>query len=113
MRILLCRGVFSPDGMGSQKGLTAFCHLHKNDNDETVSLAASKIALYRQKKERVTIAPFSYLDEKSTTMNFDEAEVYFKRFAVRMPGAVVLPLKYPEIHLDLVPPNDFVKFIEI
>lgn len=113
MRMLFFRGTFSPGGENTYNGLICFCHVHKTDTDQTINTAVQKIAVHLNRGEEVILAPFSCLDDKSTTMNFDEAEAFFNRFIMKMPGAILVPLKYPEIHLQIVPPSDFVKFIEI
>ena len=113
MRILMFRGSFSPNGEENYNGLICLCHIHKTDTDQTINTAVSKIAVHMNLREQVVVAPFSCLDEKNTTMYFDEANAFFKRFALKMPGTVFLPLKYSEIQLSVKPPNDFVKFIEL
>lgn len=113
MKILICRGTFSPDGVISYNGLICFCHLNRNDTIETMYMAVSKISVFKEKEENVVIAPFSCLDEKQATMNFDEASDYFNELKTKINGSILIDLKYSEIHLNIAPPNAFIKYIEL
>lgn len=112
MRVSLLRGKFSPDGKTEFNGLIALCHLCKNDSSLTVDSMSRKIDSHRKKGEKILIAPYTGLYPKNESMNFDEANNRFELLASKIKDTTLLPLKYSEIHIDVVPPDGYVGFLE-
>ena len=113
MRILLFRGNFSWDGSNTYNGLIAWCHIHKYDTLLSIQNAAKKISIRMNLKEDVILIPFGCLDERSTTMNFDDAKNLFEEFKIKFPKAISMPFsESKEIHLN-VASKQFVGFLEI
>ena len=113
MRVILTYGKFSHDGKTEFNGLIAKCHIHKDDTIEYVNCMVGKSNLNNKKGSPVLIAPYAGLyEKKSEFMNFDEAEKLFKNLSSKIKGSTLLSLKYPEIHEHVIPPDDFLKFLE-
>jgi hypothetical protein len=101
MRILFLNGSFSWDGKNYDNGMICLCHVHMEDNEQTIIEATKRIISRRKEKsQKIILVPFSGLDSREKTMDCESAGTLLNKLKRRVPNVVSVPFGFDNLCLN-------------